>query len=366
MRTIETRPSGAHRWTQCSAAPLFAARAGPQPDNDAAREGTCAAWAADVLLKTGPILKAVDLLNETHPNGWKIDLEMCGHVQSYVDMIRAEGGLISSERYVALSSRVAGTLDSSASMVDGTLRVRDFKYGYRLIEPDSPQLVIYAGALMAETQGVTEIWTEIYQPRGFHPEGIHRCRHWTPAELTERCEWIIERAELCHQPEPPATPGPHCEYCEGATGCAALHATAKTLYAIVSDTRHREMTASELAEELTFLTQAEKIIKAAKSAIDAEAMARVKAGERLPGYGVNERRGHRKFTVTDRTIQAITGIDPYTRKLMTPPELKAEATSKGVKTSVIDRQLKTLTERPVIGHKLERLNPKDLEREFKR
>ena len=358
MRTVETRPSGAHRWTQCSAAPLFAARAGPQPDNDAAREGTCAAWAADILLKTGPILKAVDLLNETHPNGWKIDLEMCGHVQSYVDMIRTEGGLISSERHVTLSPRVAGTLDNAASMVDGTLRIRDFKYGYRLIEPDSPQLVIYAGALMAETPGVTDIWTEIYQPRGFHPEGVHRRRHWTPAELTERCEWIIERAELCHQPEPPATPGAHCDNCEGATGCAALHATAKTLYAIVSDTRHREMTASELADELTFLTQAEKIIKAAKSAIDAEALARVKTGERLPGYGIKDRLGHRKLSASDRTIQAITGIDPYTRALMTPAELKAAGAT--------DAQLKVLTTRPIIGHALKPLNSKDLEREFKR
>ena len=29
--TIETRPSAAYRWTKCSAAPLFASRAGPQP-----------------------------------------------------------------------------------------------------------------------------------------------------------------------------------------------------------------------------------------------------------------------------------------------------------------------------------------------
>ena len=50
MTEIETRPSAAHRWTKCSAAPLFASRAGPQPTSDPAREGTCAAWVAELML----------------------------------------------------------------------------------------------------------------------------------------------------------------------------------------------------------------------------------------------------------------------------------------------------------------------------
>ena len=53
--TIETRPSAAHRWTKCSAAPLFASRAGPQPTSDPAREGTCAAWVAELLLTDQPV-----------------------------------------------------------------------------------------------------------------------------------------------------------------------------------------------------------------------------------------------------------------------------------------------------------------------
>lgn len=358
---VETRPSGANRWTKCSAAPLFASRSGPQPENDAAREGTCAAWVGDTVLK-GQALRAIDLLGERHPNGWEVDAEMCGHVQGYVDMIRDEGGFISTERFVRLSPHVAGTLDNAASYLDGVIRVRDLKYGYRLVEADSDQLVIYAGALMQELQQqgvqVRKVWTEIYQPRGFHPDGIHRRKTWMPAEIAERCEWIAERAEECHKPNPVATPGPHCTDCEGATGCAALMATVKGLYATVTDTRHRQMTAQELASELRFLTEAQKTVKAALSAVEAEALARVQAGERLPGYGMQDRLGHRKLTAGREAIRAVTGIDPVKEELMTPAELKAAGAT--------ERQLKFLCAHPSIGHKLKPLDSDDLKRQFER
>lgn len=358
---VETRPSNAHRWAKCSAAPLFASKSGPQPTNDAAREGTCAAWVADTVLK-GQAIHAVDMLNETHENEWKVDLEMCGHVQSYVDMINAEGGFISAERFVRLSEHVAGTLDNSASFLNGVVRVRDFKYGFQLIEADAEQLIIYAGALVNEltAQGVnvTQVWTEIYQPRGFHVEGPHRRKKWKPDEIRERCQWLAERAAECHKPNPIATPGSWCDNCDGAAGCGALTATAKKLFAIVDDNRHRQMTAAELSDELTFLAKAKKIVTAAEKAVAAEATARNSTGEYIPGYYMKERFGHRKFTVGRDAIQAITGIDPVKDEMMSPAELKAA----GAK----DRHLSIISRRPSIGHKLAPVDENELKRQFER
>ena len=84
MNQIETRPSAAHRWTKCSAAPLFASRAGPQPTSDAAREGTCAAWVAELMLTDQPV--EVGMM---HENGWEVDPDMIGHMQEYADICRA-------------------------------------------------------------------------------------------------------------------------------------------------------------------------------------------------------------------------------------------------------------------------------------
>lgn len=361
MRPIETRPSGANRWTKCSAAPLFASRSTPQPDNDPAREGTCAAWVAELVL-TGQVLRAADLLDERHLNGWQVDLEMCGHVQDYVDMICADGGLISTERHVRLSPLVAGTLDNAASFINGVLKIRDFKYGFKLIESNSTQLMIYAGALMNESiaQGmqVREVWTEIYQPRGFHPNGIHRRTVWNPVDLETRCKWIVERAEECHKPNPVATPGPHCIDCEGATGCATLQATAVNLLTYVNDDRFSEKTPQELSNQLTFLREAKKIITAAASATETEALTRFKAGERMPGYYMQERFGHKKLTAGRETVKALTGVDPVKEVMMSPAELKAAGVS--------NRQLSLLSHKPSIGHKLAPLDQDELKRDFER
>ena len=361
MRPVETRPSGANRWTKCPAAPLFASRAPEQPDNDPAREGTCAAWVAELVL-TNKVLRATDLLDERHANGWQVDLEMCGHVQSYVDMIRADGGIISTERHVRLSPLVAGTLDNAASFVDGVLKIRDFKYGFKLIESDSAQIVIYAGALMDEymQQGmqIREVWTEIYQPRGFHPDGIHRRKLWSPVDLGARCKWIAERAEECHKPNPVATPGSHCIDCDGATGCATLQMTAVNLLTYVNDDRFSEKTPQELSNQLTFLREAKNIITAATSATETEALTRHQSGERIPGYYMKERFGRKKLTAGRNSIKALTGVDPVKEVMMSPAELKA--------VGVNDRQLSLLSHKPSIGHKLEPLDQDELKRDFER
>ena len=301
------------------------------------------------------------MVGEFHANGWEVDKEMAGHIQSYVDMITSEGGDIHAERFVRLSPLVAGTLDNSASVLDGTLRVRDLKYGFQLVEPDAEQLVIYGGALAVEILKaggrVSRVVTEIYQPRGFHPDGIHRRHEWSCGEIFERVNWIARQAEECHKPNPIATPGPHCSNCEGATGCAALAATGVNIAAMVQSTRHRAMSAGEIAIRLAQLRQAKKIIDAAASALEAEALSRHTNGDAIPGWGLVQKKGHRKFVCGPNAVKALTGIDGTKTVNKTPAELKADGATDG--------QLKVLTTRPPIGHKLAPLDTKDLQRQFK-
>ena len=359
--SVETRPSGAGRWTKCSAAPLFASRSGPQPDSDPAREGTCAAWVGDLALKN-QVLRCADLVGECHENGWEVTAEMAGHIQSYVDMVKSEGGIISAERFVRLSPLVAGTLDASAMMSDGVLRVRDLKYGFQLVEADTEQLVIYGGALAAELMAAGEhidtVVTEIYQPRGFHSEGIHRCHAWPVDVILDRCKWIIGRAEECHKPNPLATPGRHCLNCEGASGCEALASTAANIVTLAQSTGHRMMTPAEMAGRLAYLRDAKKIIDAAAAAVETEALARHMAGENIPGWSLKERLGNRKFTASREVIEVLTGIDPVKTVDMSPAEFKAAGAS--------EMQLGVLSRRPTIGHKLTPLDAKELARQFKR
>lgn len=356
---VETRPSGSSRWTKCFAAPLFSKRAGPQPDSDPAREGTCAAWLGDLALKN-QIFNCREMLGECHANGWEIDAEMVGHVQNYVDMVRAEGGFVSAERFVRLSPLIAGTLDNSASFTNGVLRVRDLKYGFLLVPPDAEQLVIYGGALAAELiesgQQIHTVITEIYQPRGFSTDGIHRRHEWSVTELFERCEWIIKCAEECHKPNPMASVGLHCVNCEGAVGCQALLATAANLYTFTQSTAHRQMTAVEIAEQLQFLRLAKKVIDAAASAVETEALVRHKSGDPIPNMRLKERQGNATFKHDRKYIKVLTGVDPVKQVAMSPAELRAAGVSAA--------KIKALTYKPQIGFKLEPVDPRDIAREF--
>lgn len=366
VRVIETRPSGVSYWANCTAAPLFATlykRPPPLPgEDDAANEGTCAAWVADEVIAADADLCS-DMLGMAHPgNGWVVDDPMVTHIQGYVDMIRAEGGLISSERFVRLSDRVAGTLDNSAAMADGVLRVRDLKYGFKLIEAWADQLVIYAGALVAEILEnggvVREVWTEIYQPRGHHPDGIHRKHKWTVAELFERCNWLAMRAEECYKPNPVATPGPHCINCDAATGCVALAATTSNMVSLVQDTRYRDLSGAQLGARLTYIKEVKKTVDALAAAIETETLARRMGGEYIPDWGLKERTGHAKFKMPRDVVKAICGVDPVKTVEMSPAELRAA----GVKKSVVD----SMTWKPPIGHKLAKLDGAELARQFKK
>jgi len=351
--TIETRPSAAHRWTKCSAAPLFASRAGPQPTSDPAREGTCAAWVAELMLTDQPV--EVGMM---HENGWEVDPDMIGHMQEYADICRADGGQMWVEEYVTLSHTIAGTPDC-VTLADGVLTVRDLKYGFRLVSPDSPQLIIYAAAILLAPPGpVRTIRTEIYQPRGFHQDGPRRWIDWTPDQIRAKAKWIIERAEECYKPDPIATPGDHCLYCDGAVGCVALQQTTATALAIAETTGHRDRTPFEMSQALHFYRNALEIIKAAAKATEVEAEARAKRGERLPGWGLLPRLGNTRVKASPAAIRALTGKDATKVVPMNVGDLKL--------AGLTEAQLSLITERPTTGHKLAPLDQDTLTRQLNR
>jgi hypothetical protein len=292
-----------------------------------------------------------------HENGWEVDADMIGHMQDYADICRADGGEMWAEKRVRLNPRIAGTADC-VTLADGVLTVRDLKYGFRLVAPDSPQLIIYAAAMVAGTPSVTSIRTEIYQPRGFHQDGPRRWIDWTPDQIRAKAKWIIERAEECYKPDPIATPGDHCLYCDGAVGCVALQQTTATALVIAEMTGHRDRTPFEMSQALHFYRNALEIISAAAKATEVEAEARAKRGERLPGWGLLPRFGNTRVKASPAAIKALTGKDATKTVPMNVGDLKL--------AGLTEAQLSLITERPTIGHKLVPLDQDTLTRQLNR
>ena len=325
----------------------------PEP-TDPAREGTCAAWVAEMVL-TGQRPNTTVMVGESHENGWLVTPDMTAHIARYVDMVRSHGGQIHTERKVRLNEFVEGTPDAFAVLdTEGVLFADDLKFGYLPVEPHrNPQVSIYVGAILRRLTStgvvIRKIVIGIYQPRAWHPAGAYRTWITTPEELMAFVHEIEAAIPATQVQNPLAVPGTHCEYCPAASTCAANAHANYRIYEQESASTQRHMTDTEMAEELLFLEKAKAMLDGRETAIYAEAEARIAKGAHIPGWHMEERRGARRFKYPPATIKLLTGVDATEIKIVTPAELERRGAAPAV--------VQGLTEQPRIKPSLKRIPP---------
>lgn len=353
--TYNLRPSASSIWTKCAANPRISENAKTVPqDSDAAREGTCAAWVAEQIFAGHECG-----IGSVHENGWVVDDEMMYHVEEYVSLIRGLGTVITAEQFVRLTDHIAGTYDVSV-VSDNTLYLIDLKYGYKLVDVyENTQTIIYgyADIMRRNDPNITHVVLGIYQPRAWHTEGIYRTWRLSVPELHAEASKVAAAGDACQAPDALATPGSHCEYCKGRLECAALAATLYNAADVIERRDQGAMTADELAKELNFLDKLKDMYDARKTAVHAEAEHRIKSGEYVPGWGMKDRTGHRKFKVDMTTVELLTGVKPVKTTEMTPAELERAGANKKIVAG--------LTYSPTVGHKLDRITDRDFGRMFR-
>ena len=341
------RPSSAHLWINCAGYPRLSATLPPEAPSDPAREGTCAAWVAEMVL-TGQAATPTALIGHAHENGWVVDRAMANHIHGYIEVLRSHGGTVYAEQRVILNALVQGTPDAAAVCDNGTLHVDDLKYGFEIVEPSTPQVRIYAGALyralIAAGVAVNRIQLGIYQPRAAHPSGIYRTRSMTVQELQADIAMIEAAAHATQSDTAMCRAGEHCRRCDAAGKCFAV---AHEVYRAVTQmlpAQERHLTAAEMAEELAFLELAEAMFKGRRDAITAEAEARLIRGEHIPGWHIEQGYGQRRWKFDAKTIHMLTGVDPTAGKMVTPAELERQGAD--------PKLLASLTETPRTKAKL--------------
>jgi hypothetical protein len=347
------RPSDAHLWCVCSLAghsittgqyhatsPLEASPS--TSDSDAAREGECAHWAAELLL-TGEVESPRYLPGMRHANGWVIDEEMAHHVAGYVEYVCGFGPVSATERTIELWGLIRGRLDitSTADSIF-TVRVFDLKYGWKPVEAKHNWAMLCYGIAAAQGRDL-DIELHIYQPRPHHPDGPARVWRIPAAEVESWAQWLHLTARECVD-SPTAKPGDQCRKCPAATSC---YGNASAVYGAaerVTEARMHDHTVEELAAELRFLEQAEKLVSARRKAIEAEALARIGRGQMIPGYVKEPSKGNRRFTLPPERVRLMFGPAVIKETLCTPAELER----KGIDKELIAK----VTERPNSGWKL--------------
>lgn len=320
----------------------------PEVDGDPAREGTCAAWVAEMVINWH-VANAQAMLGHQHENGWVVDEEMVRHVEWYVDVVFQNGRHPVAEVFMQHASGLAGTADTLHYDQDRNfLFIWDLKYGYGIVPTrNNWQLLCYLWLWVASNNIYPDmVQLAICQPRPLHQDGPYRKWVLSRAEYEPLLGQISKRVtELISGQDVRAVPGDHCQDCALAVGCDALTQSVYQLMDRVVESRtYRDPDGQQLADELSVLGKFKTLFEARFSAVSAETEARISEGGFVPGYVLEKHFGKKKFTVSNASIQMLTGIDPTEKKTCTPAEL----IRRGADKEVVDG----ITTKPFIGAKL--------------
>lgn len=316
--------------------------------NELTDEGNCAHWFIEQMFK-GKSEDPKTFVNTKAPNGVFITQDMVENCSTYLNDLKLTGQVEYDTSYSDLLYKIRGRCDY-IQYENNVLTVSDLKYGWKIVEPEMNWTLFShaVGYLIKNPQTVVDKFVfKIYQPRPLHPEGPVR-------------EWIINskefnalRTELfatLQNPSKNVVSGEHCYRCERLSQCPA--AQIATMNAIdVSETAfNRSITNKNLSWMLDNLKRSEEMLKQAKQAYEDLALHRLKAGEKIKGFSIENSFGQNKWSsvVDENLIKAFSGIDITVKKLMTPHQAKQAGVSEDV--------IKCFTERPNNGFKIVKID----------
>lgn len=369
-------PSGAGAWVYCAAWPIMNATY-PQDDTEESREGTAAHWCwTPALLDACLPLPAVGTFA---PNGVQVTDEMLDGAEEYIDIVtsaaRTAGRPLDElrvEQRVAMPGIHAqnwGTPDTwFYDPHRTTIHLFDYKFGHDPVDAyENWQLVDYANGIIDEVAGwlsatwqheAVRRWREtvrvrctVVQPRNYQSD---RVTTWevSGADLVDR--WLVLKAaaEGAMQYPPLATPGDHCGHCPGRHACAAVQRAGYQAGNFARQVFPSPLPTEAVAAELAILQDSLAMLKARISGLEADAEARLRRGEAVPGYGLESTKGRESWRVPLEQVAAlgkVFNIDVEKPALITPnqarkagmpPDVVAQlaGASSGVKLARVDQR----------------------------
>jgi hypothetical protein len=300
-------PSGAARWTVCTASVPLAASAEalgfPKSESEYARAGTVAMAVAEQYLRL--LMERQEMLFES---GGKIDLPPPTLARAAARAVELDAidftewnpeefeapltfflakaeDLVKHAKEWGTETRVHihqvptfGSCDFHALLLDDTLYVVDYKHGagVEVTPEDNAQLLLYAAGL-ADKYGLEDdarLVLVVCQPR--HPAGGWRQAEYNVRYAREYATWAGERIKTFEY-----VVGPHCQFCPAMLICGKR-------YQELEDVAGAEKIVGDLlARILDRSARVNEVIKQARNA----AIAQLMAGKTIPGWRLTEGRG---------------------------------------------------------------------------
>ena len=324
--------------------PVFTER-----DDTIRNEGNAAHWLASVVFGKKHTIE--ELIDRKAPNGVYITADMAEHVSDYLSCVdRSPHQWCVMEWSYQLNGpewQINGRGDF-IGWNEGILSVDDFKYGYGIVEPFENWALISHALGFCETNNLvpSKIVMTIHQPRAAHYAG--KVREWEigPAELMQY-KWRIN--STLSNPSDMLQTGLHCYKCPSFASCPARQAAEMNAIETAHMAFNAHISNDDLAERMDQIARAISLLEQSKKVYEEQTMARVKAGQVVANYGLQNDLTNRMWleSVTPDMLDAMAGHSICERKL---PRLNIAETALG------KEMVNMLTERRSKGTKLVRID----------
>lgn len=344
-----------------------------EDDPTARNEGTAAHWAAKCIFDG---INPETLIDRKAPNGFVVTGEMLDYVNEYLAALDC-GEMEIETTFAGHGWAVKGRADhikfspntvigyingGNGNVLEDTeniLTIDDFKYGFRIVEPEyNWTLIAHAiGYCIARQIQPATIIFRIHQPRPWHPGG--KMREWriTYQELMNFYALIDDH--LRSKPDELNT-GPHCAKCRAEATCPARRLSSMNAIDASSAVFSDDMPNDDLEREMILLEYASKVIESRLTALKELATYKASNGAVFLQHGLQPQYAQTRWKpgLDGKILTVMTGIDCVKPATITPAEFKRRGGSESV--------MKSLTERPMTGTKLVRVDPDKLAKQLLR
>lgn len=346
-------PSSAHRWQPCpGSVPLEAAYPELEESPEAA-EGTAAHHAGSEELLGRPVR-----VGDLAPNGTVLTDDMVDGASLWVNdalTVCLEHGLplehLQVEQRVEMPrihEQAYGTPDTWLYAEQaGTVYLWDFKYGHGTVEHvGNWQMICYMCGILdllgIDGRNDQLLWCDmrIVQPRAHHRDGNVRSWRVRASDLRGYFNKLNAAAHEAMSAHPHTMSGPHCLHCKAAAHCGTLKRATWSATDYLGAAVAEELDADSAGYEMQLLEHIQELVKARLRARGADLEARLKRGERVADWTLEDTFGRKVWrdgeAETVLMLGDMLGVD--LRKAATPiTPLQSEKLLKknGVDTSVI-------------------------------
>lgn len=320
----------------------------PEPETQAAKEGTAAGELLRLMLEKKPI-----------PDRASNDVYFDSDMKFFITPI-AEDIANEAESEVLCETRIDWQTRSGiiirgqydvCYVKQGKLHVEDLKYGWGPVEVfENWQLIGYAIGEVIRRGQAMDIVFRIRQPRPHHEDGPKRTWELPYSKLLEFKERIEQRMEMITAGHKDLVTSPKCKYCPAAVACPAFNKAFYRGVEVVHEFLQDDISDQELSFQLDLIGRIAELVKIKQDSITTLATDRIKAGKIIPNYSTVENYGNRSWKdgVKPETIKTLTGIDVIKQEMVSPAQAEQLGIDKKFVNALVDRKF--------LGLKLKRVD----------